>query len=199
MPDDHLLDGEDRAAYEVLLHALLEENKPKSMLETQLLHRLAITLWKQTRADRLEAKLFAATENPRYLTPDGVQQGDPEAHFDLARFNAIRHYQAALARDAARILRELRALRREGAARTSEPERPPVKKESGRSTPPPAPACPANDVISWNEPDLTRRWQEGGTSSAGTAWAHEGRRNEPGGPPEPQPSRATSRLGAVIR
>jgi hypothetical protein len=139
MTHDHLLEGEDPAAYEALLHALLEENKPDSTMATHLLHRLAIALWKQTRADRLEAKLFAASD-----------ENDPEASFDLARFNAIRHYQAGLARDATRILRELRALRRE----RNEPEQPPVRKEPERR--PPAPARPANDHAVRNEPDLPR-------------------------------------------
>jgi hypothetical protein len=141
----HLLESEDPAAYAALLHALTKENESASTLETQLLHRLAITFWKQTRADRLEAKLFASDEN------------DPEASFDLARFNAVRHYQAGLARDATRLLRELRTLRRE----RNKPEQPPVRKEpkagSARKEPdrqPPRSESdpPANDHAAGNEP-----------------------------------------------
>jgi hypothetical protein len=101
-PEHILLEGEDEAAFTRLHEALIEENEPESTTEAFLVHRLAVTFWKQARADRLEAKLFASTDPPRFITSEGIEPGDPEAFFDLRRFNAIRGYQAQLSREVSR-------------------------------------------------------------------------------------------------
>jgi hypothetical protein len=129
-PEHILLEGEDEAAFTTLHETLIEENEPESATETQLVHRLAVTFWKQARADRLEAKLLANTDPPRFITSEGIEPGDPEAFFDLRRFNAIRGYQAQLSREVSRCLAELRRLRRahglaaRAAANENEPDEP---------------------------------------------------------------------------
>ena len=127
-PEHILLEGEDEAAFTALHEGLIEENEPESPTEALLVHRLAVTFWKQSRADRLEAKLFANTDPPRFITSEGIEPGDPEAFFDLRRFNAIRGYQAQLSREVSRCLGELRRLK---AARSSKNE--PVKRPSQRA------------------------------------------------------------------
>ena len=58
---DHLvLDGEDGASYEQLLRDLVEDLAPETAIEARLVHRLAATLWKRDRADRLEAEALPA-------------------------------------------------------------------------------------------------------------------------------------------
>ncbi len=109
-PEHILLDGEDEAAFTLLYEALIEENEPESTTEAFLVHRLAVTFWKQCRADRLEAKLFANTDPPHFNTGEGIEPGDAEAFFDLRRFNVIRGYQARLSREVSRCLGELRRL-----------------------------------------------------------------------------------------
>jgi hypothetical protein len=121
-PEPILLEGEDEAGFTLLHDDLVDEFEPQSPAETQLVHRLAVAFWKQARANRLEAKLFANTDPPRFITSEGIEPGDPEACFDLRRFNAIRGYQAQLSREVSRCLGELRRLK---AARSSknEPEK----------------------------------------------------------------------------
>jgi hypothetical protein len=109
---DHLLlAGEDRAAYEELLANLIAEIEPGTELEAQLVRRLAAALWKQARADRLEAKLFAWTDTPKVFHAGKYLPVDAEANFDLARFAAVQRYQAQLGREVSRCLRELRLLK----------------------------------------------------------------------------------------
>jgi hypothetical protein len=110
-PEHILLEGEDEAAFTALHESLIEENEPESPTEIQLVHRLAVTFWKQARADRLEAKLLANTDPPRFITSEGIEPGDSEAFFDLRRFNAIRGYQAQLSHEVSRCLAELRRLK----------------------------------------------------------------------------------------
>jgi hypothetical protein len=60
-PDHILLAGEDEAAFEMVHANLIAEFEPEDATAWQLVHRLAVTFWKQRRADRLERKLFAST------------------------------------------------------------------------------------------------------------------------------------------
>jgi hypothetical protein len=150
---DHLLlAGEDRAAYEELLANLVAETEPGTELEAQLVRRLASALWRQHRADRLEAKLFAWTDTPKVFHAGKYLPVDAEANFDLARFAAVQRYQAQLGREVSRCLRELRLLKAEPlatiaparnepepananhptAARPNEPEPPPAEEVSTR-------------------------------------------------------------------
>jgi hypothetical protein len=123
-PGHIILEGEDAAGFEALRASLIEEYEPDGAVASQLVDRLAITFWKQSRADRLEQKLFTNTDPPRFITAAGSEPGDPEAFFDVKRFNAIRGYQAQLSREVVRLLKELRLLRHVGAAQI-EPEQKP--------------------------------------------------------------------------
>jgi hypothetical protein len=190
-----LLEGEDTGAYEELVTNLVEEVTPEREIEAQLTRRLAATFWKQARADRLEQKLFDAAERPRLLTPDGYVEADPEATFDLARFNAVRHYQAALARESLRILRTLKELRRNPLVASepaydveeNEPEPAPEPRREDEASPP---ACP-EVVANRNEPErpAASPWlkplQEPrlmAAASSNEAWAGHGRQRQQGDP-----------------
>jgi hypothetical protein len=152
-----LLDGEDHATYEQLLTDLIQDLAPATALEAQLVRRLAATLWKQERADRLETEILA--DQPKhdlaYAADHHTLVVNPAATIQLARFNALRAYQAQLGREASRLLRELRLLRT-GAIAENEPE--PVAREPASEpvppdeTEPPADALQAAAMIATGEP-----------------------------------------------
>jgi hypothetical protein len=109
-----VLDDEDQAELEALTGRLMDEIGPTGEVEAHLVQRLAAAFWKGERAERLEVALFDAA--PRRRPPEvGGRwvEADPLATFDLARFNAIRLYQAQQGREVSRCLRDLRLLRRE--------------------------------------------------------------------------------------
>ncbi len=147
---DHLLlAGEDQAAYEELLANLVAETEPGTELEAQLVRRLASALWKQGRADRLEAKLFAWTATPKVIHGGRYQPVDAEAAFDIARLDALRRYRAGAGREVSRCLRELRLLRAEPPAEArNEPE--PATPEAAPPTPP---AAAVTRPVPRNEPE----------------------------------------------
>jgi hypothetical protein len=136
-----LLEGEDHATYEQLLTDLVQDLAPATELEAQLVRRLAATLWKQERADRLETDILA--DQPKhdlaYAADHHTLVVNPAATIQLARFNALRAYQAQLGREASRLPRELRLLRQEAIAE-NEPE--PLAPE------------PASEPVPPNEPEL---------------------------------------------
>jgi hypothetical protein len=142
-----LLEGEDRAAYEELLTGLVDELAPGTELEARLVQRLASALWRQDRADRLEAKLFAWTDTPKVFHGGKYLPIDAEANFDIARLDALRRYRAEAGREASRVLRELRLLRAEQAREArNEPEPEPAPAEA---------AVAALRLVARNEPDPT--------------------------------------------
>ena len=73
---------------------------PATELAAQLVRRLAATLWKQERADRLETEILA--DQPKhdlaYAADHHTLVVNPAATIQLARFNALRAYQAQLGR-----------------------------------------------------------------------------------------------------
>jgi hypothetical protein len=139
-----LLEGEDHATYEQLLTDLVQDLAPATELEAQLVRRLAATLWKQERADRLETDILA--DQPKhdlaYAADHHTLVVNPAATIQLARFNALRAYQAQLGREASRLLRELRLLRQEAIAE-NEPE-PMAPEPAGEPVPPNEPEPPAD-------------------------------------------------------
>ncbi len=142
---DVLLEGENRAAYKELLTNLVAENEPGTELEAQLVRRLASALWRQDRADRLEAKLFAWTATPKVIHGGRYQPVDAEANFDLARLDALRRYRAEAGREVSRCLRELRLLRAEPPAEPrNEPEPEPA---------PTPPTAAVTRLVARNEPE----------------------------------------------
>ncbi len=151
---DHLLlEGEDRAAYDELLTDLVAEIEPATELGAQLVRRLAAALWKQGRADRLEAKLFAWTATPKVIHAGRYREIDAEANFDLARFAALQRYHAALSREVSRLLRELRLLKAEPLAEAA-PARnksEPVSADAPPNEPGPSLVRPRPETQ--NEPD----------------------------------------------
>jgi hypothetical protein len=147
-----LLEGEDKAAYEELLTNLIAELELGTELEGQLVRRLAAALWKQARADRLEAKLFAWTDTPKVFHAGKYLPVDAEANFDIARFLALERYQAQLGREVSRCLRELRLLRQEPLADV--PNEPgPVPAADPAPEPASEPARPVGSAEPRNEPE----------------------------------------------
>ena len=152
-----LLEGEDHATYEQLLTDLIQDLAPATELEAQLVRRLAATLWKQERADRLETEILA--DQPKhdlaYAADHHTLVVSPAATIQLARFNALRAYQAQLGREASRLLRELRLLRQEAIAE-NEPEpmapEPASEPVSPNEPEPPADALQAAAMIATGEP-----------------------------------------------
>jgi hypothetical protein len=137
-----VLDDEDETELEALTRSLMDEIGPTSEVEGRIVQRLAAAFWKGERAERLEAALFAAAPTMRPPLLGGTwEEADPLATFDLARFNAIRLYQAQQGREVSRCLKELRQLRREPlATEADEPEPAPVQPEPQNE--PEAPAEP---------------------------------------------------------
>jgi hypothetical protein len=167
-----VLDDEDQAELDALTESLMAEIGPTSEVEARLVQRLAAAFWKGERAERLEAALFAAAPTLQPPLRGGAWvEADPLATFDLARFNAIRAYQAQQGRELSRCLRELRLLRREPlTAEADEPEHAPAtaeletRNEPGEpaTAPPlaaqaPAPASPPPPAEVENEPKTLAR------------------------------------------
>jgi len=59
-----VLPSEDRAAYDLHRHALIEEHKPKTPTENILVKDIADTSWRLKRIPLLEAELFHRATNP---------------------------------------------------------------------------------------------------------------------------------------
>jgi hypothetical protein len=129
-----VLEDEAPSELEDLAAHLLDELGAESELEARLVRRIALAFWKGERAERLEVALFDAAPRKRPPTVGGRWvDADPLATFDLARFNALRAYQAQQGRELSRCLKELRQLRRdtlpgeanEGRAAEAEPQNEP--------------------------------------------------------------------------
>ena len=159
-----VLDDEDEAELETLTRSLLDEIAPAGEVEARLVQRLAAAFWKGKRAERMEVALLDAAPRFRPPTVGGRwEEADPLATFDLARFNAIRLYQAQQGRELSRCLRELRELRQlrreplaaaadedEHAPAGAEPE---TKNEPDAPAAAPPPASPPPPAETENEPE----------------------------------------------
>jgi hypothetical protein len=152
--EHHLLPDEDPAGYERLLTRLWAEHAPATETEARLVRRLAAAFWKQERAERLLAALLAAPPRHELDGRPGALAIHPQAALHLARFQALRAYDAQLGREVARCLRELRLLKatplpaapeaedEPEAQPRAEPE-PPAANENRENEPePPPPAEP---------------------------------------------------------
>jgi hypothetical protein len=84
-----ILPGEDGAAFDELEARLAARYRPACEVAAHLVQRLASVMWRQYRADRLEAEVLAA------------------AGWDAARFSAVQRQQARLDRMLLRLLEEL--------------------------------------------------------------------------------------------
>jgi hypothetical protein len=141
-----LLPGEDAHAYHELLDGLARRYRPKDELAAHPVQRLASVMWRQQRADRLEAEVLTQLEqrhDSSYI--GGYVPSSPHA-WDAARFNAVQRQQARLDRTFFKLLDELDRLtpaEKGGKEWPNEPE--------GEAT---APAAPANDdTEEQNEPN----------------------------------------------
>jgi hypothetical protein len=156
-----VLDDEDEAELEALTQRLMDEIGPTGEVEARLVQRLAAAFWKGERAERLEAALFAAAPTMQPPLRGGAWvEADPLATFDLARFNAIRTYQAQQGRELSRCLRELRLLRREPLAAAADEDEhapagaePETKNEPDAPAAAPPPASPPPPAETENEPE----------------------------------------------
>ncbi len=89
---------------------LARRYRPADALPTHLVQRLASLMWRQQRADRLEAEVLAQLEqrhDPSYI--GGYVPSSPLA-WDAVRFSAVQRQQARLDRAFFRLLDELERL-----------------------------------------------------------------------------------------
>ena len=107
-----LVPGEDGAAFDELEARLAARYRPRDELSAHLVQRLASVMWRQYRADRLEAEVLAEP---------GCAGASPYAPlgWDAARFAAVQRHQARLDRT---LFRLLDALERCQPAPEEEPE-----------------------------------------------------------------------------
>lgn len=169
-----LLPGEDAAAYEALLADLTARYRPADRLAAHLVQRLASVMWRQARADRLEAEVLAQVEQrPDPSRLGGYLPGSPKV-WDAARFSAVQRQQARLDRALFRLIDELErsaptlgdepANDNDGNVQ-NEPEV--VPPESARPEPPPGEALPLTPdlaaLLDRADPDAWLRFVEGRT------------------------------------
>ncbi len=97
--------GEDPAAFAALLADLRAEHRPRDVTTDQLVQRLAVTLWKLARCDRLEAELAACRSRAVAGALDG--EGVPDLLARSAELALLWRHQAQLERALHRLLRAL--------------------------------------------------------------------------------------------
>jgi hypothetical protein len=105
-----LAPGEDGEAFQELQDRLAARYRPADELAAHLVQRLASVMWRQYRADRLEAEVLAQREqrhDPSYVA--GYVPGSPLV-WDAARFNAVQRQQARLDRMLFKLIDELARL-----------------------------------------------------------------------------------------
>ena len=95
-----LAPGEDGEAFQELLERLVARYRPQDEVMAHLVQRLASVMWRQQRADRLEAEVL---EQRDYA---GANLYAPLV-WDAARFSAVQRHQARLDRTLFRLLDEL--------------------------------------------------------------------------------------------
>ncbi len=105
-----LLPGEDAVAYQGLLDGLARRYRPADELASHLVQRLASVMWRQQRADRLEAEVLTQLEqrhDSSYIS--GYVPSSPRT-WDAARFSAVQRQQAQLDRTFFKLLDEIGCL-----------------------------------------------------------------------------------------
>jgi len=129
-----LVPGEDGAAFDELEARLAARYRPRDELSAHLVQRLASVMWRQYRADRLEAEVLAEP---------GHAGASPYAPlgWDAARFAAVQRHQARLDRT---LFRLLDALERCQPAPEEEEEEPEPGEPEERQN---EPEQPASEVL----------------------------------------------------
>ena len=98
---------EDGKCYRALERAIIDSFVPGSVIELELVHRLASLLWRLRRASAIETGLFQIQNEPT-----AVQSYLRLAKFDSALLDQLSGYEARLWRQAAQTMWLLDALRR---------------------------------------------------------------------------------------
>jgi len=124
---------EDEAAYQQLWDVLESEWQPQAPTERILLERMAVAHWLLMRTDRIEERVFTATD-------PGVRQ--------FALLDRVSAQRARLERSFSTAMRELKQLQNERRARTQPEPVQPVKSEPAVKTPAHRPAPPPAYVMS---------------------------------------------------
>ena len=197
--DTVLVPGEDPSEFAELLADLRAEHRPRDLSEDLLVQRLAVTVWKLARCDRLEAGLAVCPPRP----PAGriYLDGTPVLLTRSAEFATLSAHAARLERTLHRILKAL-ADRPARTAREADPahEEPAAPLAEHRANEPepsatrdpaaPPPALPAEAANRPNEPEPV--WPN--RSAAGREPDP-----TPRGPAEPPsvPGRPAERAGAA--
>ena len=130
---DVVLIHEDAAAYQQLWDVLESEWQPQAPTERILLERMAVAHWLLMRTDRIEERVFTATE-------PGARQ--------FALLDRVSAQRARLERSFSTAMRELKQLQNERRARTQPEPVQPVESEPAVTAPAHRPAPPPAYVMS---------------------------------------------------
>jgi hypothetical protein len=121
-----VLQGEDAAEFAALEAALMEELAPEGALQSLLAQRVVAAAWRLTRAERIEAQLFARMMEGGNMGLALIRDGNNAGAFDT-----LLRYRGGTLAEFWRALRTLKALQAEGhaqqvheAARTRRPDEP---------------------------------------------------------------------------
>ncbi|MCS6878314.1 MAG: hypothetical protein NZP72_08450 [Geminicoccaceae bacterium] len=146
-----LLPHEDAQEFAALVEALRRAHAPQDAVELLYVDAIAVAIWREMRADRLEAEAMADVPPPEPERGFGSDLATPAARASLATIVRYRTAAQAEHRRALALLRAYRALRAQradGAARTAPAEDAQGRKdaETARIGSPPAeddpPAAP---------------------------------------------------------
>jgi hypothetical protein len=146
-----LLPDEDEAEYETFLEGLLASLCPRDAAERQEAERAVQAMWRQSRADRLEAEILSELFGAKQIQDKAEAQAVRQAA--IRAMSTLLRYRGRIERERDRALAAFHALRqRPRAAGTSEPDsaasprlrrsEPPAPVRSGTSEP--APSRPLN-------------------------------------------------------
>jgi hypothetical protein len=179
-----LLPGEDGAAFDELEARLAARYRPACEVAAHLVQRLASVMWRQYRADRLEAEVLSQREpRPSATHVSGYRPGSPLS-WDAARFSAVQRQQARLDRMLFKLLEELDRYppadeAEEQEERPNEPE-PHRQDDAELRNEPERPVAAAFAAMSMaetpNEPDAAARSPRRSPQAAEPGGRHDGER-----------------------
>ena len=190
-----LAPGEDPEAFAALLAALRAEHRPADATADLLVERLAVTLWKLDRCDRLEAQLAACRPRP----PAGriFIDGTPPLLTRTAELATLSAHAARLERAVHRLLAALAA--RSARARAEVP----AAEATGSEVPASGATVPEASDPEAAVPEASGPAPAAVPGSSAAAGENRGNEPEPSSPPgtkssaaQPEPSAATGRAAA---
>ena len=103
-----LLPGEDQASFDKLLNAYLEEYEPAGQAETDLVHRMVVSKWREQRAWTIETAALRSQMEPHSADPAAALSAAFTAFTGNARFlDCFYRHENAITRRFDRALERL--------------------------------------------------------------------------------------------